>query len=44
MNAHPARFLPIMLSGDAVVNTKKEVFCIDKHSQGVALFWLDTGA
>jgi hypothetical protein len=27
-----------------VVNTKKEVFCIDKHSQGVALFWLDTGA
>jgi hypothetical protein len=33
-----------MLNGDAAVNKKKGVFCIDKPSQGVALFWLDTGA
>jgi hypothetical protein len=44
MNAHLAIFLPIMLNGDAVVNTKKRVFHIDEPSQGVVLLRLDTGA
>jgi hypothetical protein len=32
------------LSGDAVVNAKKGVFCIDEPTEGVALYRLDSGA
>jgi hypothetical protein len=31
-------------SGDATVNTKKGVFCIDDSAQGVGLYRLETGA
>jgi hypothetical protein len=33
-----------LFSGDATVNTKKGVFCVDDSAQGVGLYRLETGA
>lgn len=34
----------VLRSGDAAVNARKGVFCVDDPEQGVALYHLDTGA
>jgi hypothetical protein len=36
--------LKLTHSGDAAVNARNGVFCIDEPAQGVALYKLDTGA